>query len=205
MPANLNALIRYKQIDKCLRNRFADCTIQRMQEVCSEALAEFRGVYKLVSERTIRDDIRVMRSEMLGFNAPIVFEDGKYYYDDPSYSIFDVSIEEKELLKEVMQMLLKERDKLGGGEVDSLLKRIAAVTGEILPMEERIEERIEDESIGLKPPKLDEPLYDKGINYSRSPNAEEKESPLDRAMRELALIRSRQDNALYWGYILEIL
>ncbi len=133
MSANLNALIRYKQIDKCLRNRFAGCTIQKMQEVCSEALAEFRGVYKLVSERTIRDDIRVMRSEMLGFEAPIVFEDEKYYYSDPNYSIFDVSMEEKELLKEVFLMLLKEREKLTGPEVGALLKRLSDVTGEEIP------------------------------------------------------------------------
>ncbi|RLD85790.1 MAG: hypothetical protein DRJ02_09725 [Bacteroidetes bacterium] len=104
-----------------------------MQEVCSEALAEFRGVYKLVSERTIRDDIRVMRSEMLGFEAPIVFEDEKYYYSDPNYSIFDVSMEEKELLKEVFLMLLKEREKLTGPEVGALLKRLSDVTGEGIP------------------------------------------------------------------------
>ena len=162
-----------------------------------------------MSERTIRDDIRVMRSEMLGFEAPIVFEDGKYFYSDPDYSIFNATIEEKELLKEVLQILLKEREKLGGSEVDSLLKRLSDVTGEILPMEERMEERISPDSEKklrkLKLPKSTKRLYSRAdINYSPPPDAKEKESRLDRAMRNLASMRQR-DNALYWGYILEIL
>lgn len=78
MPTNLNALIRYKQIDKCLHNRYVPCTIARLQEACSEALGEHRGIYRQISERTIRDDLRVMKSDMLGFNAPIVFKGGYY-------------------------------------------------------------------------------------------------------------------------------
>lgn len=69
MPTNLNALIRYKQIDKELSNPYLKTTIHSLQIACSNQLAEHRGVYKLVAERTIRDDIRVMRSSALGFNA----------------------------------------------------------------------------------------------------------------------------------------
>jgi len=203
MSAILNALIRYKQIDKCLRNRFVDCTIHKMQEVCSEALAEFRGVYKLVSERTIRDDIRVMRSEMLGFEAPIVFEDEKYYYSDPNYSIFDVSMEEKELLKEVFLMLLKEREKLTGPEVGALLKRLSDVTGEEIP--HQIPWKLKAPELkGKIPPATEHALYNKsGIHFSEPPDTEKKESPFDKAIRSLA--SHREDNALYWGYILELL
>lgn len=64
---------------------------------------------------------------------PSFFKDGKYYYSDPNYSIFDVSMEEKELLKEVFLMLLKEREKLTGPEVGALLKRLSDVTGEEIP------------------------------------------------------------------------
>ena len=92
MPSNLNALVRYKQIDKCLRNKFVNCTIERMQKMCSEQLGEYRGVYKLVSERTISDDIKTMSGDSLGFNAPIVMKDGVYNYNHDSFSIFNSSI-----------------------------------------------------------------------------------------------------------------
>jgi hypothetical protein len=135
MPANLNALIRYKQIDRCLKNPFVDCTIQKMQELCSEALGEFRGIYKQVSERTIRDDIRVMRSEMLGFNAPIEFKDGVYYYTDKDYSIFNVPVSETNLLIEIYMMLKNEFNKLPAKEVTTLLNKIALIINKE-PMEE---------------------------------------------------------------------
>jgi len=202
MPANLNALIRYKQIDKCLRNRFVDCTIQRMQELCSEALAEYRGVYKLVSERTIRDDLRVMRSEMLGFEAPIVFEDGKYYYSNPGYSIFDIPMEQKDLLKEVFMLLLKERENLKGDEADQLLKRLADMTGEELPpkdMEEREASQLKEEIPRIRGHLS---INKQSVNYSMPPGPEKK-GILSRALDSLA--SRKEAETLYWGYVLEIL
>jgi len=124
MPANLNALIRYKAIDRRLRNRFSPCSIRQLQEVCSEALGEFRGIYKKVSERTIRDDLRVMRSEILGFNAPIVCEGGFYSYNDPNYSIFGVSIRDMALLRQVMQILLDNRMRLREKGVDEVIREL---------------------------------------------------------------------------------
>jgi len=134
MPANLNALIRYKAIDRRLSNRFSPCTIGQLQEICSEALGEFRGVYKKVSERTIRDDIRVMRSEMLGFNAPIVCKDGLYSYSDPNYSVFSVSIRDLDLLKQVTMILLENRSRLSTGLVDDVIRDLR----NIIEQEERV-------------------------------------------------------------------
>jgi hypothetical protein len=128
MPANLNALIRYKAIDLRLRNKFSPCTIGNLQDVCSEALGEFRGIYKKVSERTIRDDIRVMRSEMLGFNAPIVCEGGFYSYSDSNYSIFSVSIRDLDLLKQVMLILIENRARLRDNGVDEIIRELRMLT-----------------------------------------------------------------------------
>ena len=160
MPTNLNALIRYKQIDTCLKNPHIECTIGKLQEFCTSALGEFRGVYKKVSERTIRDDIRVMRSEMLGFNAPIEFQDGKYFYSNQSYSIFSVPISDIALLKSVFNLLVKERDHINDDELHSLLERIAAITGDEVPkVEDRdIMFKIDDEG------EFKEEL-DRGIHY----------------------------------------
>ncbi len=135
MPTNLNALIRYKQIDACLKNQYVKCTIERLQEACSESMGEFRGIYKLVSERTIRDDIRVMRSNILGFNAPIEFEDGRYIYSDKEYSIFNTPVTEVQLLKDILKILLEERNNIADSEIDRLLLRISIIVGEPLPFE----------------------------------------------------------------------
>jgi len=50
MPTNLNALIRYKQIDKELRNPYLKSTIKSLQEACSKQLEEHRGIYKLIAD-----------------------------------------------------------------------------------------------------------------------------------------------------------
>ena len=53
MPANKNALIRYKTIDRCLRNRYRLWTIDDLTEACSDALYEMEGITKGVSVRTV--------------------------------------------------------------------------------------------------------------------------------------------------------
>ena len=144
MPTNLNALIRYKQIDTCLSNRYVKCTIMRLQDVCSEAIGEYRGVYKQVSERTIRDDIRVMRSDILGFNAPIKSKNGVFYYTKNDYSIFRTPVTEINLLRDILKMLIEERDNIMHFEIDKLLKRISVIVGEPLPSEKDKEKVLEN-------------------------------------------------------------
>ena len=82
MPENLNALIRYKTINSCLSGRRRKWSISELIDACSKAVAEDRGRYVRVSERTIRDDIRVMRSDIINLNAPIKQEKGLYFYSD---------------------------------------------------------------------------------------------------------------------------
>ncbi|SEA36439.1 hypothetical protein SAMN05216365_10575 [Porphyromonadaceae bacterium NLAE-zl-C104] len=71
MPQNKNALIRYRTIDKCLQNRYRQWTLEDLIEACSEALYEYEGRKVNVSKRTVQLDIQTMRSEKLGYNAPI--------------------------------------------------------------------------------------------------------------------------------------
>ena len=79
MPVSRNALIRYKTIDTCLRNRFRKWTLEDLVDACSDALYEYEGIDKGISKRTVQMDIQLMRSEKLGYNAPIVVKDHKYY------------------------------------------------------------------------------------------------------------------------------
>jgi predicted DNA-binding transcriptional regulator YafY len=98
MPVNRNALIRYTTIDKCLRNRYRKWTLEDLIDICSEALYEFEGIDKGVSKRTIQMDIQTMRSEKLGYNAPIIVKDRKYYsYADPEYSITQLPLSGQDL------------------------------------------------------------------------------------------------------------
>ena len=129
MPANLNALIRYKVIDRCLSNPYICCSINKLREICTEALTESRGWNKkndLISERTIRDDIRVMRSDIFGFNAPIVFEDGCYRYSDPEYTIFSITIHQKSLLEDILSVLseLTDDDRYNSSRLHFLIRDI---------------------------------------------------------------------------------
>ncbi len=98
MPVNRNALIRYKTIDKCLQNRFRKWTLNDLIDACSDALYEYEGIDKGVSKRTVQADIQTMRSDKLGYNAPIIVEDRKYYsYADPEYSITNSPLTEQDL------------------------------------------------------------------------------------------------------------
>ena len=78
MAQNKNALIRYKTIDKCLQNPYRQWTLNDLIEACSQALYEYEGKDFNVSKRTVQHDIQVMRSDKLGYNAPIEVYDRKY-------------------------------------------------------------------------------------------------------------------------------
>ena len=108
MPANKNALIRYKTIDRCLRNRYRRWTLDDLVDACCDALLEMEGITKGVCARTVQMDIQIMRSDKLGYNAPIVVYDKIYYtYADPGYSITEMplSMDDCKLIKEAITLL----------------------------------------------------------------------------------------------------
>lgn len=120
MPINKLALIRYKTIDNCLQNRFRKWTLDDLIEACSDAIYEYEGITDGVSRRTVQLDIQNMRSEKLGYNAPIIVIDRKYYtYEDRSYSITNIPLTQQDLgtLNEVMGVL---RQFKGFGYFDEL-------------------------------------------------------------------------------------
>ena len=108
MPVNRNALIRYKTIDTCLRNRYRQWTLEDLIDACSNALYEYEGIEKGIGKHTIQMDIQLMRSEKLGYNAPIIVYDNKYYtYEDPEYSIANTPLSEQDLkvMSEAVEVL----------------------------------------------------------------------------------------------------
>ncbi len=108
MSINKLALIRYKTIDECLQNKFRKWTLEDLIEKVSDMVYEYEGIETGVSKRTIQADIQLMRSDKLGYNAPIVVKDRKYYtYEDPNYSITNMPINQMDVekLKEVVSVL----------------------------------------------------------------------------------------------------
>ncbi|MCI5710386.1 MAG: hypothetical protein MR301_04465 [Prevotella sp.] len=113
MPANKNALIRYKTIDNCLRNRYRRWTLDDLVEACSDALYDMEGITKGVCARTVQMDIQIMRSDKLGYNAPIEVYDRIYYrYADPDYSITEMPLSEEDykLIKKAIIILEDKKD-----------------------------------------------------------------------------------------------
>lgn len=108
MSINKLALIRYKTIDQCLQNRYRKWTLDDLIEACSEALYEYEGIKTGISKRSIQLDIQNMRSSKLGYNAPIVVTDKKYYaYENKTYSITNIPLTHQDMatLNEVVGVL----------------------------------------------------------------------------------------------------
>lgn len=127
MPANRNALIRYKTIDKCLRNRYKNWTLYDLIEACSDALYDHEGIQKGVSKRTVQADIQLMRSDKLGYNAPIVVLEKKFYsYDDPEYSITNIPITDQDLdkLNETVEFLKQFKGFSHFTELDGMVQKL---------------------------------------------------------------------------------
>lgn len=113
MATNKNALIRYRTIDRCLQNRSRRWTLDDLISACSDALYEYEGKHSNVSKRTVQLDIQLMRSDKLGYNAPIEVYDKKYYtYADESYTITQLPIDQMDvdILQESMDMLSQFKD-----------------------------------------------------------------------------------------------
>lgn len=100
MATNKRAIIRYRILDNCFRNKFKRYYINDLIERCSEVLSDHIGEGMTVSRRQIFDDINFMKSEA-GYSAPIEsIKDGKqvyYKYEDENYSIEKSPINPEEL------------------------------------------------------------------------------------------------------------
>lgn len=127
MSQNKNALIRYKTIDKCLQNQYRTWTLEDLMEACSDALFEFEGKENSVSKRTTQSDIQLMRSDKLGYNAPIVVYDKKFYkYEDEDFTITDIPLTETDInvLTETVSMLKQFKDFSLFSDVSDILQRL---------------------------------------------------------------------------------
>ncbi len=95
MASNKHALIRYRVIDKCLRQVDMAWNWKSLAEACSKELEKVVGHHITLSERTIKSDLSNMRhDEALGYFAPIEYDrkEKSYYYSRRDYSITEAPL-----------------------------------------------------------------------------------------------------------------
>ncbi len=96
MPHIKNALIRYRIIDRMLRNKYKPYpSKEALRTACEESLfGSESGAHICAS--TIEKDLFTMKME---HDAPIRYskKNGGYFYEDPDFSINDVPLSEDEL------------------------------------------------------------------------------------------------------------
>ena len=99
MPANKFALLRYRIIDKSIRNKYRPYPSKEdLRQACEDAL--YNSFHERVSESTVEKDLFAMRNEEgLGYLAPIKYsrEFGGYYYSQDDYSIDDIPLNEEDI------------------------------------------------------------------------------------------------------------
>ncbi len=129
MPANKFALLRYRIIDRCIRNRGSKAypSKEDLRFACEEALYGSDGEH--ISMSTIDKDIWAMRNEgELGYYAPIKFskEYGGYYYEDPEFTISEVPLNDDDLnaIQAAAETLYQFRDIPLFKQFDSAIEKI---------------------------------------------------------------------------------
>src|SRR5690554_8031135 len=131
MPAIKNAHIRYRIIDRHIRNKYKPFpTKEELRSACEEALFGSDNGQN-ISDSTIEKDLFAMREEM---DAPIKYSkrDKGYYYTEKDFSINDIplSSEEIESLHFATKTLMQFKDtsmfQQFGLAIDKIFDRIAA-------------------------------------------------------------------------------
>ncbi len=110
-----------------LQNHYRKWTLNNLIEACSDALYEYEGRDVNVSKRTIQMDIQLMRSDKLGYNAPIIVYDKKYYkYEEDSFTITDIPLNETDMnvLSETVEMLKQFKDFSLFSELGGIIHRL---------------------------------------------------------------------------------
>lgn len=128
MPTTKNAMLRYKLLDECLKNRNRRYTFDDLLNGINDKLYEMNGTS--VSVRQLRADIDALRCSP--YNAEIETTPSgmgrkRYYrYSDPDFSIFknQMPAEDLEKLRSTLQMLSRYRGIGTNGWLEEVMARL---------------------------------------------------------------------------------
>lgn len=129
MPHIKNALLRYRIIDKCIRNKYKPYpSKQDLREACEEALfGSIHGDH--ICDSTIEKDMFAMKMD---HDAPIRYSraDKGYYYEDPDFTIDDIPLTDNDkdaiafAAKTLMQFKNVDMFKQFGSAIDKIVDRV---------------------------------------------------------------------------------
>lgn len=129
MPHIKNALIRYRIIDKCIRNKYNPFpTKEDLRQACEDSLfGSTDGQH--ICDSTIEKDLFAMKMD---HDAPIKYSRAHhgYYYQDPEFSINDIPLTEDDLssisfaAKTLMQFRDVDLFKQFGSAIDKIFDRV---------------------------------------------------------------------------------
>ncbi|XWW47039.1 WYL domain-containing protein [Fibrella sp. USSR17] len=131
MATNKNASFRYRVLNECFRSGSRKWTIERLMEHVSDQLDEYFGIKKGISDRQIKEDIHIMRSEApRGFDAPIICKDSVYFYDDPTFSIDKKSLNTDDIrsLTEAVALLRQFQGLPHFEEIEAIITKLEGKT-----------------------------------------------------------------------------
>lgn len=130
MPHIKNALLRYRIIDKCIRNKYKPFpSKQDLREACEEAL--FGSIHgEHICDSTIEKDMFAMKMD---HDAPIKYSrrEKGYYYEDPDFSIDDIPLTDNDkdaiafAAKTLMQFKNVDMFKQFGSAIDKIVDRVS--------------------------------------------------------------------------------
>ncbi len=144
-----NAQLRYRIIDRCIRDKYKPFpTKEDLRQACEEALYG-EGIGANICDSTIEKDIFAMRME---HDAPIKYSkrDKGYYYEDEEYSIDNIPLSEDDIeaIKFATQTLMQFKDvsmfKQFGFAIDKIFDRVHIAQN---PTEESVENYVQFETV----------------------------------------------------------
>ena len=119
MPANLQALVRLKVLDKCLKDKSRVYKLPQLIEEVNEAVKEYTKTGS-VSERTIYGDLNFLKNDSYGFNAPIHRTKALgYHYTKENYSIFNTDLRRSDI-DQIKDVIISLRDICSKDHFDGL-------------------------------------------------------------------------------------
>ncbi|GAB5418207.1 MAG: WYL domain-containing protein [Crocinitomicaceae bacterium] len=130
MPHIKNALIRYRIIDRCIRNKYKPFpSKQELREACEEELYGSIGGGHICNS-TIEKDMFSMREE---HDAPIKYSKREkgYYYTEPDFTMNDIPLTENDMeaiafaAKTLMQFKNVELFRQFGSAIDKIVDHVA--------------------------------------------------------------------------------
>lgn len=144
-----NAQLRYRIIDRNLRNQYNPFpSKQDLRQACEEALYG-EGIGENICDSTIEKDLFAMRMD---HDAPIKYskKDKGYFYEDDTYSIDNIPLSEDDIdaIKFATKTLMQFKDvnmfKQFGFAIDKIFDRVHISSN---PMEESVEDFVQFETV----------------------------------------------------------